>query len=84
VQGAVYVGGPLNPDAARRLDAQIDHVTQPVEGSRVWHRMPIGTDDLTPCAPLPDDYAQRCALKRTLDPHGVLNPGRFLRSDMSA
>lgn len=81
VQGAVYVGGPLNPDAARRLDAQIDHITQPVGGCRAWHRMPIGTDDLMPCAPLPEDYDARCALKRALDPHGVLNPGRFLRQD---
>ncbi len=80
-QGTVFVGGPLNPDATRRLDEQIAHVIQPVGGYRVWHRTPIGAEDLPVCAPMPDDYAARCRRKAELDPHGILNPGRFLRTD---
>jgi len=80
VHGVVWVGGPLDADAARRLDQQIAHVTQPVGGFRVWHQRPTAADDIAPVQPLPPDYAALCALKATMDPHGVLNPGRFLRN----
>lgn len=80
MHGTILVGGPLDADAARRLDQQIDHATQPVGGFRVWHQRPTTADDIAPVTPMPPDYDTLCALRATMDPHGVLNPGRFLRT----
>lgn len=79
--GTTFVGGPLSPDAARRLDEQIAHIIQPVAGFRVWHRRPSAAVDIAPFAPPPEDFDILCQIKSTMDPHGIFNPGRFHLTD---
>ena len=77
--GVLFVGGPLDADAARRLDQQIEHILQPVGGFRLWYRRPSEAfEHIPPHAPEPDDMKMMRKIKHACDPHGVLNPGRFL------
>ncbi|MFA9477975.1 FAD-binding oxidoreductase [Phycisphaerales bacterium AB-hyl4] len=77
-QGSVFVGGEFNADQARRLDAQIAHVIAPAGGVRVWHRRPPNADDIDPFPPHNTDWPVLQRIKQTLDPHNILNPGRYL------
>jgi len=76
--GCVFVGGALDADAAARLDEQIEHLIQPVGGFRVWYRLPTGAERIAPFAPRPTDWDTLCRIKAAMDPHGILNPNRFL------
>ncbi|MEX0652879.1 MAG: FAD-binding oxidoreductase [Phycisphaeraceae bacterium] len=76
--GCIYVGGTLNAEQARRLDAQIVHVIEPVDGLRIWHRRPRGAEDIEPFPPANAQWPVLLRVKRALDPHGILNPGRYL------
>ncbi|MEX0746150.1 MAG: FAD-binding oxidoreductase [Phycisphaeraceae bacterium] len=76
--GCVFVGGAMNARQARRLDEQIMHVIQPAGGFRVWYRRPGDARDIEPFAPQPPDWPLLCEIKRIMDPHAILNPGRYL------
>lgn len=76
--GCLWVGGPLDAHATRRLDQQAAHVLQPTGGFRVWCRRPDGAGDLSPFTPMPADLPILRRLKGAMDPHHILNPGRML------
>ena len=78
VHGCVFIGGELDADAARRLDRSIDAVLKEEHGFRAWHVRPTGAEDIAPFAPAQPDVEMLARLKRTLDPHALFNPGRYL------
>ena len=79
LHGCVFAGGDLNADLARKLDALINDAIQSCNGMRVWHARPAGAEDIAPFGPPQPDWALLGKLKKTMDPHKVLNPGRFVR-----
>jgi len=75
--GVIHVGGAMNVDAARQLDAAIRTWIQPHGGSHLWFNRPEHTETIEPFAPEPADLAPQIKLKNTLDPNNLFNPGRL-------
>jgi glycolate oxidase FAD binding subunit len=79
--GCIFAGADLGADDTRRLDREISEIIEPLGGLRVWYARPLGAEDVAPFAPPQPDWPMLAQLKRTMDPHGILNPGRFLPVD---
>lgn len=79
--GRVVVGGPLDHDDARRLDAFADEMIRLspcASGLRVWIRRPVPADEPAPFAPVPAEMPALLQIKQALDPDDLLNPGRLI------
>lgn len=76
--GCIFVGGNLSAQQAQQLDQQIQHLIQPAGGFRVWYQRPSDALTIPPVSPAQPDWALLGRIKRTLDPHNILNPGRLL------
>jgi len=78
VHGVVYAGGNLDAETAEALDHRVTAAAKRADGYRVWLHHPAADPPPTPIDPLPPHHAAQSAIKRALDPDGVLNPGRYL------
>lgn len=79
LHGCIFVGGPLQATQARCLDDCVLDLVDECGGFRIWIRRPAGAESIEPFAPPQPDWSMLQKLKRVFDPHGVLNPNRFLR-----
>jgi len=78
MHGCIFAGGALDAEAAGLLDDTINHTISSLHGLRVWHARPAGAESIDPFGAPQPDWPMLAKLKRTLDPHGVLNPRRFI------
>lgn len=76
--GCVFAGGALDGEAARRLDETVTQLAKDRGGMRVWQRRPTDAMDIAPFAPTQPDWFMLDRLRRTMDPHDLFNPRRFL------
>lgn len=76
--GCIFTGGELSSEQTVRLTKLIDHRLTDSQGVRVWHQRPPGTQTIEPFGPPQPDWFMLEKLKTTMDPHMLLNPGRFL------
>ncbi|MCC7204144.1 MAG: FAD-binding oxidoreductase [Phycisphaeraceae bacterium] len=74
--GVLWVGGDITADSA--FNQAVTDMARRFDGVRVWHTRPDAGSEFEPIAPLPPDWAMLLAIKKTMDPHGLLNPGRTL------
>jgi len=81
--GAVFAGGPLDGAAATDLDQHTMPGLKATTGVRIWQRRPAHGDAIAPFAPTQSDWQMLRRLKHTMDPHRILNPGRFIQSEGS-
>ncbi len=79
VHGCVFAGGTIDGDFALAMDQQINQLIDRVGGRRVWYRRPEPVDAIDPYGPAGPDLSILGALKHTMDPNDLLNPGRFVR-----
>jgi len=82
--GCIFVGGAIDRKMCIELDLQIIPILLNCEGSRVWQTRPHPDDPIDPFAPKQSDWPLLGQLKRTFDPHGIFNPGRFLALEKRA
>jgi len=78
VHGCIFAGGTLDAVSARNLDVQVGRLAEKVGGLRVWYRRPESDDRIEPFGPPRRDFSILTALKRTMDPQDLFNPGRYL------
>ena len=78
VHGCVFAGGTIETEFAALMDEKIDQLIAPRGGQRVWYRRPEAADGIDPFGRPGTDFSMLRALQRTMDPHDLLNPGRFL------
>lgn len=67
VHGCIFAGGDVD---AAELDGLIG------DSIRMWYARP---DSIAPFGPPQADWPMLQRLKNTMDPHGILNPSRFLK-----
>ena len=79
VHGCLFVGGDLDTIAATNLDHLISDAVKSLGGMRIWYVRPAGVMGIDPFPPVQPDHPILLKLKRTMDPHALFNPGRFLR-----
>ena len=79
VHGCVFAGGMLDAASARGLDVKVNETVAALGGMRAWIARPNGAEAIEPFGPPQSDWVILKKLKRTMDPHNVFNPGRFLR-----
>jgi glycolate oxidase FAD binding subunit len=75
--GAVFAGGDLGDSDTADLHAFLADVGRELNGFHAWCAHPADVD-LPPFTPLPATMPLLRRLKQTMDPHGVLNPGRIV------
>jgi len=76
--GCIFAGCRLSGKGAAELDRRIAAATDRFDGVRQWIRRPANHNGVEPVSPLPLNMAMLRRLKRVMDPHGILNPGRFV------
>ena len=76
--GCIFAGGDLTAAAAQQLDEALANGPAEAPAVRAWHRRPAGAELIAPFAPPQDDWRILGRLKRTMDPQGLFNPGRFV------
>jgi len=76
--GRIFAGGDLDAMAVASLDALITEHVIDYKGFRVWHQRPAGAENLAPFAPRQNDWALLNRIHKTMDPHQLFNPRRFL------
>ncbi len=79
LHGCIFTGGDIDGAGAIDLDDAIRSTLATTGGLRIWHARPGGAAIIDPFGPPQPDHAVLVNLKRIMDPHGLLNPGRFLR-----
>ncbi len=82
VHGTLYAGGDLDADAAGHLDHAIEQLHQSIGGMRVWIQRPTSAT-FEPVAPAQSNHAFLATLKKTMDPHNLFNPGRYIQPHFS-
>lgn len=76
--GCIFTGGEMTAEAAVAFDLLLMDGLHEVSGLRVWHRRPDNAVHIKPFGPPQPDWFMLNRLHKTLDPHRILNPGRFL------
>lgn len=79
LHGCIFAGGALDAAAAISLDRAVNALIAPRGGMRAWHQRPPGAEMVEPFGPPQSDWPMLAKLKKTMDPRGLFNPGRFIR-----
>ena len=79
VHGCIFAGVDMTAQQAGQLHEAIRLEIQTTDGLWVWYNRPPGTQTIAPFNPPQADGVWLDKLKRTFDPHGILNPGRSIK-----
>lgn len=76
--GCLFVGGAMDAPACYQLNQLIGEIVTPIGGLWAWYAKPPNTASIASFSPPQADWTWLAKLKKTMDPRGLFNPGRFL------
>jgi len=82
--GCIFAGGRLDEQQTAQLDRLVSEFAADAGGVRAWINKPHGAEAIEPFAPAQADWPMLAKLKKTMDPHTIFNPGRFISLEVEA